>query len=89
VIGLLPAVTYAQSEIVLQPGDVVVAFTDGISEAMTGDDQEWGEERPMETVRSCAGLDARAVIERLFAGADAFTAGAPQYDMTAVVLRLS
>ncbi len=29
----------------LSPGDTLLAYTDGISEAMTSDDEEWGEER--------------------------------------------
>jgi len=35
-------------------GDVLVAFTDGISEAMNHDDAEWGEERLRETIEAGA-----------------------------------
>ena len=45
VVGLLPDAEYAQATIPMHPGDVLLAFTDGISEAMNHDDDEWGEER--------------------------------------------
>ena len=44
VIGLLPLCSYQQGSITLQPGDVLIAFTDGISEAMNLQDEEFGEE---------------------------------------------
>jgi Stage II sporulation protein E (SpoIIE) len=73
----------------LEPGDVLVAFTDGISEAMNRDDEEWGEERLIETVRALERLPAAQMIAHITAGTDRFVAGAPQHDdMTVVVLRL-
>ena len=44
-VGLLENAQYEQGSVRLSPGDVLVAFTDGISEAMNLDDEEWGEER--------------------------------------------
>ncbi len=45
VVGLLPDAEYAQATIPMHLGDVLLAFTDGISEAMTRDEEEWGEDR--------------------------------------------
>jgi sigma-B regulation protein RsbU (phosphoserine phosphatase) len=73
----------------LQPGDLLVAFTDGISEAMNRDDEEWGEERLIEAVGSLDGLPAAEMTGRIRESADQFVAGAAQHDdMTVVVLRL-
>jgi phosphoserine phosphatase RsbU/P len=89
VIGLLPDVAFEQGELTLEPGDVIVAFTDGISEAMDGADEEWGEERLATAVRGCARSPASTMIAQLFAAADAFVAGASQHDdMTLVVARV-
>ena len=72
----------------LAAGDVLVAYTDGISEAMNAADEEWGEERLMDAVRPNRAVTARALIDRLMTSADAFVAGAPQHDdMTLVVVR--
>ncbi|MGC9946109.1 MAG: GAF domain-containing SpoIIE family protein phosphatase [Bryobacteraceae bacterium] len=89
VVGLLPRAQYGQSELVLAPGDILLAYTDGISEAMTVDDEEWGEERMIAAARACRGLAAGDMIDKMMAAADAFTAGAPQHDdMTLVIVKL-
>jgi phosphoserine phosphatase RsbU/P len=89
VVGLLPSPLYEQGSIRLAPGDVFVAFTDGISEAMNPEDEEWGEERLTKAVNKCAGPSAEGLMKRLFAEADSFVSGAEQHDdMTLVILRV-
>jgi sigma-B regulation protein RsbU (phosphoserine phosphatase) len=88
VIGLLPTCTYEQGNITLKKGDVLIAFTDGISEAMNANDQEWGDERLIEAVVSGRMLAPSALISSILAAADAFVGDAPQHDdMTLVVAR--
>jgi sigma-B regulation protein RsbU (phosphoserine phosphatase) len=85
---LLPEASYDESSITLEPGDLLVAYTDGVSEAMNPADEEWGEERLMAAVRRCIEIPARDLLGRLMAQADAFAEGAPQHDdMTLIVLR--
>jgi sigma-B regulation protein RsbU (phosphoserine phosphatase) len=87
VVGLLEGPPYQQDTVSLQAGDLLVAFTDGISEAMNVADEEWGEERLIMTVQSCASLPAARILSQIMAAADAFAAGAAQHDdMTLVVL---
>jgi sigma-B regulation protein RsbU (phosphoserine phosphatase) len=62
VIGLLPSCVYAQGTVTLEKGDVLVAFTDGISEAMNAGEEEWGEERLAAAVLSGHTLDPMALI---------------------------
>lgn len=89
-VGLFAASRYTQSSICLEPGDILVAFTDGISEAMNHDDEEFGETGMMQVVRECPDFPSQLLLDRLFEAADAFAAGAPQHDdMTAVVIRVS
>lgn len=89
VVGLLPSAPYSEQSLVLQPGDLLVLYTDGISEAMTREDEEWGEERMIAAARASLNKPANEVLDDLFAAADAFTAGAPQHDdMTLLVLKL-
>jgi phosphoserine phosphatase RsbU/P len=88
VIGLLPKCTYEQGRIILQREDVVVSFTDGVSEAMNVDMEEWGEERLIETVAPGRTLPLTELMARIMAGADAHTGAAPQHDdMTLVLAR--
>ncbi len=86
VVGLLPQFTYCQDSLRLNTGDVLVAFTDGISEAMNGTDEEWGEESLLQTVEECDGKSAKETVACIMAAADQFTAGAKQYDDMTVVL---
>lgn len=89
VVGMLPQVSYSQDSVQLRAGDVLVAFTDGISEAMNGADEEWGEESLLETLKACEGKSAKETVECVMAAADRFTAGTKQYDdMTLVVLKV-
>ncbi len=89
VIGLLDDAQYQQGNVQLSPGDVVVAFTDGISEAMDLGDEEWGEERMIETIRGRGNSSAQELMDCIFAAATKFAGAAPQHDdMTLVVMRI-
>jgi sigma-B regulation protein RsbU (phosphoserine phosphatase) len=88
VVGLLETFPYQQGSVYLGIDDILVAYTDGISEAMNSADEEWGEDCLMKTVEACGGLNAQQVLDRIFKDADTFVAGAKQHDdMTLVVLR--
>jgi sigma-B regulation protein RsbU (phosphoserine phosphatase) len=88
VIGLIEDCDYQQGRVTLAAGDVLVAYTDGVSEAMNAAMDEWGEERLMETVEPNRSAAAHVLIETVMTAADAFVAGAPQHDdMTLLVVR--
>ncbi|HKV47479.1 MAG TPA: GAF domain-containing SpoIIE family protein phosphatase [Candidatus Acidoferrales bacterium] len=89
VIGLLPDMEYTQGSTALACGDLLLAFTDGISESMNAQDEEWGEDRLRAEVTSCAeSMPIPSMLSTLLACADAHAAGAPQHDdMTLVAIR--
>lgn len=89
VVGLLPNFPYTQATVDLEKGDMLLAFTDGISEAMNPEDEEWGEENLIETAKAYDGLSATDTISRIVEAADRFANGAKQHDdMTLMVVRL-
>jgi sigma-B regulation protein RsbU (phosphoserine phosphatase) len=89
VVGLLPMFPYSQDSITLQSGDLFVGFTDGISEAMNPSEEEWGEEKMMETIKNFYGSTSNEMLHHLVEHAGKFAAGAKQHDdMTLVVLRV-
>jgi serine phosphatase RsbU (regulator of sigma subunit) len=75
ILGILDDSPYEVGETVLLPGERLVLFTDGVTEAADESDEQWGEERLIELLRSvprepCAGVVARIVVEvRRFEGA--------------------
>lgn len=87
VIGLLPQ-RYQRGIFSLEAGDLMVLFTDGVSESMNIRYEEWGEEKLIELAKTCHGLPVSEGMRRIMAAAQAFAGGAPQHDdMTLVVLR--
>jgi len=89
VVGLLAGARYACDECKLQAGDIFIGFTDGISEAMNEQDEEWEEERFIAAALAVRNKTAREIIDSTFVAADAFTGQAKQYDdMTLLVVRL-
>jgi phosphoserine phosphatase RsbU/P len=90
VIGLLPEAFYEEGSLLLHPGDVMLAYTDGISEAMNSDEEEWGEEGMILAAQQSCDQTAEDIVKAIFAAADTFTANAPQHDdMTVLVMKLS
>ncbi len=91
VIGLFPEASFEQRELVLERGDILIAFTDGISEAMNAAEEEWGEDHMVAAVRAAlskpdCNVDAEHIVNCIMDGADRFTAGAEQHDdMTLLV----
>jgi serine phosphatase RsbU (regulator of sigma subunit)/dihydrofolate reductase len=89
VVGMLASAAYTPQKVQLLRGDVLLAFTDGISEATNGREEEWGEERMIAEAQAHADMSAAELLQQLLRAADAFAAGAPQHDdMTLVVLRM-
>jgi sigma-B regulation protein RsbU (phosphoserine phosphatase) len=89
VVGLLPFAPYAEQALTLEPGDLLLLYTDGISEAMTHADEEWGEDRMIEAATKARGKHADEILSAMFAACDKFTAEAPQHDdMTMLILKL-
>lgn len=89
VIGLFGPAKYQNGNVLLQNGDVLVGFTDGVSESMNSADDEWGEDQVIATAKQCVEGSPDRMIDELMKGADAFAAGAPQHDdMTLIVVKV-
>jgi sigma-B regulation protein RsbU (phosphoserine phosphatase) len=76
-------------EMPLSEGDAVVFYSDGITEAMNSELEQFGEQRLMEAVERTDHLDAAAARDSILSAVRAFLGGVhPQDDMTLVVLRV-
>ena len=88
VLGLLPGATYEFDSVTLDPGDLVVICSDGVTEARNAAGDEFGRERLIEAMSGCHGGKPDAVLERLFEAVRVFSQGTPQGDdITGLVLR--
>jgi phosphoserine phosphatase RsbU/P len=85
---VFPQAIYDQETLTLEPGDLLVMFSDGVIEAFNAAGEEFGEER----LRTCLDADPQRspaeLLERLLSSVRSFASGASQYDdVTALVLR--
>ena len=89
VVGIFTEVQYEQGRLQLHPYDVLIGYTDGISEAMTTNYEEWGEERLIAAAKISAYRSAQDIVTAVVQRADRFTAGAEQNDdLSLVVLKV-
>ncbi|HXG53791.1 MAG TPA: SpoIIE family protein phosphatase [Vicinamibacterales bacterium] len=88
IVGLFEGASYEEETVTLAPGDWLIVFSDGVSEALSADGEEYGEERIVACVQQNASATPQQLLEALFADVDAFARGAAQSDdITAMVLR--
>lgn len=86
-LGILPDVQWGFGEVTLTPGDVLVAYTDGITEAQDAQAEFFGEERLHEVVRNNIGRSADIIENKLISAVYEFAGEVPQYDdITLMVL---
>jgi len=90
VVGLFSPLPYEQAEIKIQPGDLILAFTDGITEPENTYGEEFGEDRMLEVVRRAAGASPQVLVEEIYRSVSDWT-GSPelQDDMTLLVAKAS
>jgi serine phosphatase RsbU (regulator of sigma subunit) len=89
VLGVLPTATYKQAEIDIEPGDLLVVFSDGVSEAANAAGDEFGEEGIVEAVKRDWWDSASGVCDGILADVRAFLGKMPPHDdQTLMVIRL-
>lgn len=86
---LLKSDRYEERELALRPGDRMVLFTDGVSEAMDVNGELFGETRIEELVSDCPGLGASELQKTIVDAASAFSGGELEDDLTLVVVRIT
>jgi serine phosphatase RsbU (regulator of sigma subunit) len=87
--GLFPELKVEESHMDLRPGDILVAFSDGVPEALNTAKEEFGEERIQELLRRSIDCSAQEVSTRLSEAVKSWMAGAEQHDdVTVVVMKV-
>jgi serine phosphatase RsbU (regulator of sigma subunit) len=79
-LGMFPFAVYKPVPLELNPGDILVVYSDGLTEAENGAQEDFGEERLLALIRSTARQGAEALESKLLAELDQFTQGAAQTD---------
>ena len=88
VLGLFGTASYEAGTVQLDPGDTVVLFSDGITEARNTAGEEFGRDRLCAVLGRCRGESARTTLDAILSEIQQFSAGALQYDdITVLVFR--
>ncbi len=90
VVGLFAPMEYQQAEVRLEPGDLLLAFTDGLTEPENTYGEEFGEERLLEAVQRASGGKPEEIVDEIYRSVSDWT-GSPelQDDMTLILARRS
>ena len=87
-LGVMDDVPYRADRIMLEPGDALVLYTDGVSEAMDAAGLEYTDARVVHALMNEVDQDVSAILAHLIDSVHAFVDGAPQSDdLTCVVMR--
>jgi serine phosphatase RsbU (regulator of sigma subunit) len=87
VVGLFPDWECPVRELTLESGDLLVVYTDGVTEAANSDGEEFGEGRLTEVVRVCRLASAGALLKVINTEVQRFTCGEQADDLTLVVAK--
>lgn len=88
IVGTFPRVTFGESRVTLEPGDLLVCFTDGVTEPENEYGEQFGEERLIEIVQRLADRDEAEIIQAVSHAVRQWT-GSPelQDDLTMLMAR--
>ena len=79
-LGIIPGIHYKQTSVTLAPGDTVFFYTDGVTEAMNEDGEEFGVDRLREVFEPSPPTDADMATEAVFEAVHAFAGDTDQSD---------
>jgi len=90
VLGILPAARYQQARFEVWPGDVLVLYSDGLTEAANAAGEEYGERRLREFLATAEADNPDAIRDAILASVSAFLGAAPpRDDLTLVVAKFT
>lgn len=86
VLGMMPDVTFDEQQLDVAPGDTLVVYSDGISEAMNEQEDFFGDERLHALVAATSGMTAAETGPHILAGLSAFVGEADQSDDVSLMI---
>jgi len=87
-VGMFAESVYAEGAVQLEPGDAVVAYTDGVIEALNSSGEEWGAEGLWKSVAKNREGSAEQVVSAIFDAMEEYADGCQTDDATVAVLRV-
>jgi sigma-B regulation protein RsbU (phosphoserine phosphatase) len=85
-IGLVEEAIFGEKTIDLQEGDLLVLYTDGVTEAINTENQEFGRKRLKTLIQQVESLPVKEVIQKIRLNLEEFSEGQPLADDTTIVI---
>ena len=85
-LGILDDAEYEETQLKLEPGDKLVFYTDGIVEAMNGQEEMFGFDRLLDVVKNSKTMTAETLLEEIKNEVDEFAGNAPQHDDITIIV---
>ncbi len=89
-LGVMAGAPYESGTLQLQPGDALAMFTDGVTEAMSIDEEEYGEPRLLGVLHKHRSGSAQEIMDAVLADIDVFTEGVDVLsdDLTMIIVKV-
>ena len=89
-VGLLDTRDYDEVQVPMQSGDLLVLYSDGVSDGLNVDGDEFGVDRIANVMTRTAASTSKQIVDAIFEELDGFTQGADQFDdQTLLVLKVN
>jgi hypothetical protein len=85
-LGIMDAASFAESHVHLEPGDVLVVYSDGVTEAINTAGEFFGDERLRGAIQAAAGQPASEIGARILRSLESFVGDAPTHDDVSVIV---
>lgn len=87
-VGMMPCVSYAEETVKFEPGDVLLIYSDGITESINDRDEEFGEQRLIEVIKNNLNRSSSGIRDRIEEALSRFVGTtAPVDDMTLMIIK--
>jgi len=87
--GDKPDIDFEQQEDTVHSGDIILFYTDGITECLNPDGEEYGSRRFLRKIKKCTSLSAEEIVTTLISDVQTFSNDEPLHDdITLVVAKI-
>ena len=88
-VGAIEDAPFEKDTVTLNSGDVLVLYTDGVTDAINKEEEFFGEERFFQLVKEDCSLSAQELMDKIYSEITNFSKDAPQFDdITLIVLKI-
>ncbi len=84
-LGFEGGLTFERTELTMKPGDALILYSDGVSEAFNPHEECYGADRLLADAGGCSGASAATISARVLESVRAFASGVPQSDDIAIL----